>query len=133
MGDSSEVAVTGHHQFALCESIMLAAYNIIERGGIGDEEKGEGGMERKEGKREREKEEGQDIVAGYTDHDITYTDIGYCYTLIRMHQNFILYSHLLRTLDNDWSIRSTVTFVRPVLLTLLALILNHSRSHDNGL
>ena len=50
MGDSSEVAVTGHHQFALCESIVLAAHNIIERPG-----EGEGGMERKEGKRERKR------------------------------------------------------------------------------
>ena len=53
MGDSSEVAITGHHQFAFCESIVLTVHNIIERGGRRDEEEGEGGRERKEGKRER--------------------------------------------------------------------------------
>ena len=40
MSDSSEVAVTGHHQFALCESIMLAACAGSRRereGGDGEE------------------------------------------------------------------------------------------------
>lgn len=61
MSDSSEVAVTGHHQFALCESIMLAA-----RAGSRREREGGDGEER-----DREVKDIMHTHTGCTDHKNT--------------------------------------------------------------